>query len=74
MENVYDLRYKKNLIYILPERVCTEGEKLSSEIYARAAIIIYLYYMDTLPVYYAYINNIPEDIDIYVISSRCDML
>lgn len=74
MENVYDLRYKKNLIYILPERVCTEGEKLSSEIYARAAIIIYLYYMDTLPVYYAYMNNIPEDIDIYVISSREEVL
>ena len=74
MKNVYDIRYEKNLTYILPEKAYAETEPLTSEIYERTAVIIYLYYIDTLSVYYDYIDNIPIDIDIYILSSRQDVL
>lgn len=74
MKNVYDLRYENNLIYILPERAYADAKKIPLEVYSRTVIILYLYYMDTLSVYLGYVNNIPKDIDIYVISSRDEVL
>lgn len=74
MKNVYDIRYEKNLIYILTEKENPERTPLLQEIYKRAAIIVYLYYIDSLSVYYGYMDNIPSDIDIYIISSRQEVL
>lgn len=74
MKNVYDIRFEKNLTYILPEKAYADAENISSEVYAQTAIIIYLYYIDTLSVYYRYIDNISKNIDIYVISSREEVL
>lgn len=34
------------------------------------AVIMYLYYEDTLENYFAYLNNIPPEIDVYVYSSK----
>ena len=70
MKNVYDIRYEKNLIYILPE-----GMKKSLRIkYTKTAVILYLYYIDTLSFYYTYIDVIPNTIDMYIISSREEVL
>ncbi len=74
MKNVYDIRYEKNLTYILPEKAYADSEMLSAKVYLQTAIIIYLYYTDTLSIYYRYFDNISEDIAIYVISSREDVL
>lgn len=74
MKNVYDIRREKNLIYILPEKAYADEEKLSPEIYSQTAIIIYMYYIESLPEYYKYIENISHNIDIYIVSSREEVL
>lgn len=74
VRNIYDIRYEKNLTYILPEKAYSVLETLSSAVYAETAVIIYLYYIDTLSIYYKYIDSIPLDIDIYIISSLENVL
>lgn len=74
MLNVYDIRYEKNLYFILPENrneVLENHEQLGS---VKAAVVLYLYYVDTLEFYYTYINAISDDIDIYIISSLPEVL
>lgn len=74
MKNVYDIRREKNLIYILSEKAYADEELLLSEIYSQTAIIIYLYYIESLSEYYNYIENIPHNIDLYIVSSREEVL
>lgn len=74
MKNVYDIRYEKNLIYVLPRKTDIFTEDESVRIYSQTAVIIYLYYADTLKDYYKYIDNIPSDIDVYIISSMESVL
>ena len=74
MKNIYDIRYEKNLMFILPERTAAFPEKVSAGSHACTAVIIYLYYMDTVDTYYKYIDQIPSDIDLYIISSVEDVL
>ena len=68
MKNVYGIRYEKNLTFILPERAYADAKPLPGELYSKTAVIIYLYYMDTLREYYQYIDNIVLNIDLYIIS------
>ncbi len=67
LRNVYDIRKKEQLMYILPtdSRLCKEQKAMTEKI----AIAINLYYTDTIDVYLDYIDNVPEDIHVYVISS-----
>lgn len=74
MKNVYDIRYENNLIYILPEKNSCIAKSVSSEIYEKTAVIIYLFYVDTLSVYWSYIDEIPEEMDVCLISSREEVL
>lgn len=74
MKNVYDLRYEKDLLFILSEDTRQISGFSDLEVYRKSAVIIYLYYIDTLSVYYQYIDHIPQEIDLYVISSREDVL
>ena len=74
MKNVYDIRYEKNLTYIIAENEDSSTQQLSSEVYLNSAIIIYLYYIDEISKYCQYIDNIPTGIDIFIISSREDVL
>jgi len=74
MKNVYDIRYEKNLIYILPERMADKPRQIYSECYFRTVIIVYLYYIDTLSMYYEYIDGIQEEINIFIISSKREVL
>lgn len=61
-------------MFILSEKGSILPCPLSSRIYRETAIIIYLYYIDTLPVYYQYIDNIPSNIDVYILSSKKQVL
>lgn len=74
MKNVYDIRYEKGLYYILPLRTDGVSEWSYGTVYRHTAIILYLYYSDTVENYYSYIDDIPSEIDIYIISSRQDVL
>lgn len=74
MKNVYDIRYEKNLLFILPENEKLIFESFDRGIYKKTAVIVYLYYIDTLPAYYKYIDDIPQAIDLYILSSREDVL
>lgn len=74
MKNVYDIRYEENLTFILPEKAYADAKPLSGEIYNKTAVIIYLYYIDTVTDYYRYIDNIVPSIDLYIISSREEVL
>lgn len=74
MKNVYDIRFEKGLYYILPLKVDGVLESPDDIVYGHTAIILYLYYSDTVEDYYGYIDDIPEGIDIYIISSQPDVL
>lgn len=74
MKNVFDIRYEKNLIYVLSSPKERLSKNLDGEIYAKTAIILYLYYMDTLSVYWPYLDGIQNDIDVFIISSREEIL
>lgn len=66
MKNVREIRDEKNLYYII------SGESLTGSVYCYedTAIMIYLYYEDSMEKYSGYIDNIPENIHVYIISSN----
>lgn len=67
-QNVYEIRRQKNLYFILPENyILEEKQKVS---YDKTAIIICLYYPDTIGIYLEYIKRLPDDVPIYVVSSN----
>lgn len=68
MDNAYDLIEKKNLLFVLPEDRC-KGIGVLCDL-KKVAIIVYLYYEDTLDQFFKYIDNIPEGISTYIISSN----
>lgn len=66
MKNIRNIREEKKLYFILPEKVAiseTSG-------YEKVAIIVYLYYPDSLEKYLLYIDRIPEEIKVYIVSSN----
>ena len=70
MDNVYDIKRKKNLNYILPFKTKLEGNQ--NDIYkGKIAIIIHLHYLDTVEDYLKYIEAIPDNIDILFTFSDC---
>lgn len=66
MKNIRDIRHDKNLYFILPEDV--EISRISC--YEDVAVIVYLYYEDSLEKYLPYVDKIPEKISIYIVSSN----
>lgn len=74
MKNVYDIRYEKNLIYVRSSEQDVLLPDIPDEVYQDTVIMIYLYYQDTLSVYWPYIDGIPEVIDVCLISSREEVL
>lgn len=68
MDNVYDALMKNNLAYILSEsaseKACDEG------LLASTAVIVNLYYPDTLQFYFAYMDRIPDKVNVYILSSN----
>lgn len=68
MKNVYDILKDNKLVYILPESY--SKKKCSHSVLRDTAIIVNLYYWDCLKFYLGYLDQIPEEIDIYIISSN----
>lgn len=68
MENVYDIRKNEKLMYILQKDNSAFAPK--DELLSTVAIAVYLYYEDTLDIYFSYLDVIPEQISLYIISSR----
>lgn len=72
MDNVYDIKRKENLNYILPLK--TKIEDHLSDIYkGKAVVVIHLHYLDTVGVYLKYIEAIPSGIDILFTFSDYEM-
>lgn len=66
MQNVYDIRRKKNLYFILSEKIAVNNKLMNYS----CAVIIFLYYKETLNKYFSYIDNIESNIDIYIVSNN----
>lgn len=69
MENIYNIRAKKKLLYILPENG-TEKNDISKAVLRACVVIINLYYDDMLEQSCNYINQIPDEIKVLCISSK----
>lgn len=72
MENVYDIRKEEELYFILSSN--RMDAEVCLEIIEKTAVIVCLYYENTLSKYYKYLRNIPKQVDIYVISSNKKVL
>lgn len=70
MKNVYDIKYEKCLSFIFPTKCHYDVPCTGRTKHEQTVIILYLYYEDTLPEYFKYLNDIPNDIHVYIISSR----
>lgn len=66
MENVWRIRESKSLYYILQDRDMG-NEQID---YSRVAVIAYIYYEDTVERYLEYIENISDEIAVYLITSN----
>lgn len=71
MENIYDIRNRKGLYYILDEKV--SANRMSFDEKRKIAILVYIYYQDSAPKFLEYLQTIPDDIDVYIISSNSDI-
>lgn len=71
MENIYDIRLKEKLMFVLPS---SEQNAVAYPITPKmVAIAVNLYYEDLVERYMQYLNNVPEEIDIYIISSKLNV-
>lgn len=68
MQNVYDIVNEKNLLYILSQNAVQYD--VNSYILKKTAIVVNLFYEDTLDKYLNYLKNVPDDITVYLISSN----
>lgn len=62
MENVFDIKRKKNLNIVLPKDFSIGKVDLQKY---RCAVLVHLYYEDTVDKYIQYIKNIPQDINVF---------
>lgn len=66
MKNIRDVREEKNLYFLLPEDMQVQN----IEKFTNTAIIICLYYENDCPKYLDYIDRIPEEIPVYIVSGN----
>lgn len=66
MKNIRDIRDEKNLYFIMPKNILI-GEV---SCYEHVAVIVFLYYEDSLEKYSCYIDNIPKKIHVYIVSGN----
>lgn len=64
MENVYTIRLKENLYFVLPDSVKNNADTVINK--GEMAVIIHLYYEDTVDEYFNYICNVPMNVDVYI--------
>lgn len=68
MENVFDIKYKKNLEYILPVVYEKDKNLRADGFMEHVAVIMYFYYTDTVSDYCEYIDKIEHDVTVYVVT------
>ena len=68
MENVFDIKYKQQLEYILPNGVEQDIDLHTISFRDDTVVIMYFYYMDTLADYWKYIDNIQKFVKVFVIT------
>ena len=68
MENVFDIKYKQQLEYILPDTVASDMDLQSMAFRNDTVVIMYFYYIDTLADYWKYIDNIQKFVKVFVIT------
>ncbi len=68
MENIRDIRDRKELYYVLDEQVSSYHMSLEEK--ENTAIVTYMYYPENAENYYQYLKEIPDGISVYIISSN----
>lgn len=72
MQNVYDELLDKKLIHIISD--LQSSYEVPDLVYRDTAIVVNLFYEDTLQQYFTYLDNIPKKIDVYIYSSNANAL
>lgn len=67
MENVHDIKKRKNLNIILPLNL---NYSITASISQRILIVVHLHYASTVNYYLKYMESIPDYIDIIITSSE----
>lgn len=69
MENVRTIRDKEELVYVLPEDVMIFDD-LNVYFGSSVVIIFYLYYLETVETYMHYIEKIPHEFTLYIVTGN----
>jgi rhamnosyltransferase len=72
MKNVYDIRRDKKLYFVLPDNCIINKNSMANE--CSVAVIVNLYYIEHVDWYLKQLYQISGMVDVYVISSRSDIL
>ena len=68
MENVFDIKYKQQLEFILPNTSSQNVDFHSISFRYDTAVIMYFYYIDTIEAYFKYIDRIEQYVAVYVVT------
>ena len=71
MENVRNIRRWNNMYYVLSENVM--DNTMQNILLEDVAVIAHLYYAETLEKYLYYLNEVPAEIPLYIVSSNPDI-
>ena len=69
MQNAREIRDKEKLMYILSEK--KEESEISQNILKETVIILYLYYEETIIKYLSYLDYIPKEINVFIVTANC---
>ena len=72
MKNIYDIRKSEQLLFILHNSIYNRPSVFFA--FEKCAIVVNLYYLDTIEQYMSYLNRVPKEIHIYVYSSEPKVL
>lgn len=72
MKNIYDIRREKQLQFILSTEHSAFTPDL--EMLQSCAVVVNLYYIEKVAFYVQYMNQLPEEVALYVFSSQGDVL
>lgn len=72
MNNIYDIRREQQLQFILSTEQSIFDP--SSKLLMSCAVVVNLYYVEKVNFYISYLNRLPEDITLYIFSSRGETL
>lgn len=72
MENVYDIRKKKKLLFVLSDKILSGKEYVNT--LKSVVIVVNLYYLDSVERYLEFLLKVPKEIEIYIFSSNKDII